>query len=170
MSAPVEPQLFRAAMAQLAAAVNIVTTDGPAGRYGITVSAVCSVSDTPASLLVCVNQASRMRALVQANGALVVNVLTPAHRDLCTRFATPGLGVAERFGASDWQAMANGAPGLEGALVRLACRLVQVCEVGTHAVIMAEVEEIILGAGGEGAVEGLVYFDRAFHKVPLRAG
>jgi len=44
---------------------------------------------------------------------------------------------------------------------------------GTHAVIMAEVAEIVLGTGGggdEGAKEGLVYFDRAFHHVPLRAG
>ncbi|WP_268739421.1 hypothetical protein [Novosphingobium mangrovi (ex Hu et al. 2023)] len=27
-----------------------------------------------------------------------------------------------------------------------------------------------LAAEDEGAVEGLVYFDRAFHQVPLRAG
>ena len=36
---------FRAAMANLSAAVNIVTTDGISGRAGITVSAVCSVTD-----------------------------------------------------------------------------------------------------------------------------
>jgi hypothetical protein len=39
---------FRAAMAKLPAAVNVVTTNGPQGRAGITtVSAVCSVTDTP---------------------------------------------------------------------------------------------------------------------------
>ena len=34
-------------MARLGAAVNVVTTDGPAGRYGFTASAVCSVTDDP---------------------------------------------------------------------------------------------------------------------------
>ena len=43
---------FRAAMANLSAAVNIVTTAGVAGRTGITVSSVCSVTDTPTTLLV----------------------------------------------------------------------------------------------------------------------
>lgn len=43
----VEKQQFRNAMARLGAAVNIITTDGPAGRAGFTASAVCSVTDTP---------------------------------------------------------------------------------------------------------------------------
>ena len=38
---------FRDAMACLPAAVNIITTDGPSGRCGITASAVCSVTDEP---------------------------------------------------------------------------------------------------------------------------
>ncbi|WP_252405960.1 flavin reductase, partial [Escherichia coli] len=44
---------FRAGMARLGAAVNIITTDGPGGRAGFTASAVCSVTDTPPTLLVC---------------------------------------------------------------------------------------------------------------------
>ena len=47
---------FRDAMAHVGAAVNIITTDGPAGRAGFTASAVCSVTDTPPTLLVCLNR------------------------------------------------------------------------------------------------------------------
>lgn len=36
---------FRDAMASLSAAVNVVTTEGEAGRCGITATAVCSVTD-----------------------------------------------------------------------------------------------------------------------------
>jgi hypothetical protein len=36
---------FRAAMANLVRALNVVTTDGPRGRAGMTVSAACSVTD-----------------------------------------------------------------------------------------------------------------------------
>lgn len=38
---------FRDAMVCLGAAVSVVTTDGPAGRLGMTATAVCSVSDSP---------------------------------------------------------------------------------------------------------------------------
>jgi flavin reductase len=49
---------FREGMAVLAGAVNIVTTDGPGGRAGLTASAVCSVTAEPPTLLVCVNRGS----------------------------------------------------------------------------------------------------------------
>lgn len=49
----VDQQTFRDAMSCMGAAVNIITTDGPAGRAGFTASAVCSVTDTPPTLLVC---------------------------------------------------------------------------------------------------------------------
>lgn len=37
----VDQQTFRDAMSCMGAAVNIITTDGPAGRAGFTASAVC---------------------------------------------------------------------------------------------------------------------------------
>ncbi len=46
-------EAFREGMSRLGAAVNIITTDGPAGRAGFTASAVCSVTDSPPTLLVC---------------------------------------------------------------------------------------------------------------------
>ena len=45
-------------MARLGAAVNIITTDGPGGKRGFTASAVCSVTDSPPTLLVCLNRSS----------------------------------------------------------------------------------------------------------------
>ena len=51
-----DKQTFRDAMACVGAAVNIITTDGPAGRAGFTASAVCSVTDSPPTLLVCLNR------------------------------------------------------------------------------------------------------------------
>ena len=49
---------FRNAMSLLTSAVSVVTTAGMSGRYGFTASAVCSVTDTPPTLLVCMNLAS----------------------------------------------------------------------------------------------------------------
>jgi hypothetical protein len=55
---------YRDAMACLGAAVNIVTTDGNAGRAGFTASAICSVTDDPPTLLVCMNRGSSAYASV----------------------------------------------------------------------------------------------------------
>ena len=44
-----DQQTFRDAMACVGAAVNIITTDGPAGMAGFTASAICSVTDSPPS-------------------------------------------------------------------------------------------------------------------------
>ena len=75
---PLDPKqlAFRNAMAHMSAAVNIITTDGEAGRCGITATAVCSVTDTPPTLMVCVNRNSAMNAVFKANGRLCVNVLS----------------------------------------------------------------------------------------------
>lgn len=51
----VEVSQFKDAMAQLATAVHIVTTSGETGQHGFTASAVCGVTDSPPTLLVCVN-------------------------------------------------------------------------------------------------------------------
>jgi flavin reductase len=161
----IDKTVFRSAMAQLGAAVNIITTDGPAGRHGMTASAVCSVTDDPASLLVCINQGSRMNSAIRENGVLGVNVLGGEHEALSGVFATRGLDVEERFARAEWRAMANGVPGLVGALVSLSCRVHAVQDVGTHGVFICHVEELDMRTEGE----GLVYFGRAFHRLPLMA-
>jgi flavin reductase (DIM6/NTAB) family NADH-FMN oxidoreductase RutF len=48
----VDPATYREAMSRLVAPVHVVTTAGPAGRCGITASAVTSVSDDPPTVLV----------------------------------------------------------------------------------------------------------------------
>jgi|GEM_PF-1737318 len=50
----VSSELYRDVMRYFAGAVHIVTTTGVAGLRGITVSACCSLSDNPPTLLICV--------------------------------------------------------------------------------------------------------------------
>ncbi|TGR60514.1 flavin reductase, partial [bacterium M00.F.Ca.ET.194.01.1.1] len=64
---------FREAMARVCAPVNIVTTDGPAGRGGFTATAMCSVSDDPPTLLVCMNERSAQTSMFLANQRFCVN-------------------------------------------------------------------------------------------------
>lgn len=150
---------FRNAMSLLGAAVNIVTTDGPAGRHGITASAVCSVTDAPPTVLVCVNRTSSAHDQIVANGVLCVNVLGHEHEALARQFGKPGLSPEERFANGSWKRMATGAPVLEGAVVSLDCRVAARHEIGTHSVFYAEIIDMMLAE----TRQSLVYFDRAFH-------
>lgn len=154
-------QAFREAMSRLGAAVNIVTTGGIAGRHGITASAVCSVTDTPPTLLVCVNRSSSIHDMILANGVLCVNVLGHDHADLAMAFGRPGLTPEERFAGDGWQTLATGAPALRGATVSFDCRVSHATEAGTHSVILAEVVALDLTADSQ----SLVYFARHFHRL-----
>ena len=154
--------LFREAMSRLGAAVSIITTDGPAGRAGMTVSAVCSVTDNPPTLLVCINRSARAHEMFVRNRVLCVNILRAEQEELSGLFA----GKADqetRFSRSRWHEHATGAPVLEDAMVSFDCTLSSVSSIGTHSVIFARVEHIELGR----AAAGLFYFGRRYHAIGL---
>ena len=85
----VDQQTFRDAMSCMGAAVNIITTDGPAGRAGFTASAVCSVTDTPPTLLVCLNRGASVWPVFNENRTLCVNTLSAGQESLSNLFGTP---------------------------------------------------------------------------------
>ena len=161
---PVDQARYRDGMARLGAAVSVITTDGPAGRSGFTASAVCSVTDDPPMLLVCMNRGSTSYEAFRANGVLCVNTLAARQEALSPLFAGQvEASLEERFDAADWSALATGAPVLAGAVVSFDCRVAQVTDVGTHSVFLCAVEAVQAGAERE----GLIYFGRAYHRVPV---
>jgi flavin reductase len=160
---PIERKEFRDAMARLPAAVNIVTTDGAAGLGGFTASAVCSVTDSPPTLLVCMNRSVSSCEAFRANGVLAVNTLCGSHQDLSTVFAGfTGVDGPARFNSGVWRKLHTGAPVLEGAQVAFDGRITDVVEKGTHLVMFVEIEAIRTAEGVEAA---LLYFARDYHLV-----
>ncbi|GGE84238.1 4-hydroxyphenylacetate 3-monooxygenase [Stappia taiwanensis] len=159
---PVDAAAFREAMSRLGAAVHIATTDGPGGRFGTTVSAVTSVSDTPPTVLVCVNRQARINASIKRNGIFAINTL-PAHAEnLSNAFAGKGnLPLEERFALARWTRLATGAPILDGARVALDCEVTEISEVGTHSVVFGHIVGLSLGQRGP----ALIYLDRAYHRI-----
>jgi flavin reductase len=158
----VDHNTFRNAMSRLGAAVNLITSDGSAGRHGLTASAVCSVSDDPPTILVCINRSSVSNSLLKANGVLCVNVLAARHAALSQRFADRRSSRSERFAdESLWSRLSTGSPALNDASVALDCRITSVSEIGTHSVFFCEVEAVRTAD----KVEGLIYFNRAYHPI-----
>jgi len=159
---PVEKQPYREAMAYLGAAVNVITTDGPGGRAGFTASAVCSVTDTPPTLLVCANRTNDSYPAMKQNAVLCVNTLASGHEPLSPVFAGMTEHTMEaRFEGARWHTMLTGAPVLDGALVAFDCRIARIVEVGTHDIFICTVEAVETGT----VPEGLIYYARGYHRV-----
>lgn len=155
--------LFRQAMGRTASGVTVVTTDGEAGRAGVTVSSLCSLSMEPPSVLFCLNKGSRTLPALIANGVFCANILAHGQQRVADSFA--GL-IPEfkddRFAVAEWERLHTGAPVLRGALCRFDCRIASVFEFGTHHIIAGEV----VALESEPA-KPLVYSNRSYHKIEV---
>lgn len=157
----IEAKKFRNAMSLLTTAVNVITTAGAAGTHGFTASAVCSVTDTPPTLLVCMNQSSRSHAHFVENKVLSVNVLSPQHESLSNAFASSKLSSEDRFTFGEWKPLETGSPILQDALVSFDCEIQDIQQVGTHSIFMCRVVTVQQSK----QEDSLVYFNRAYHHV-----
>lgn len=150
---------FREAMARLGAAVHVVTTAGLAGTSGFTATAVCSVSDAPPTLLVCLNRRSNSAPVLAQNGVFCINTLPASEEKLADLFAgRSGVHLEERFTQGQWMMLKTGSPVLASAVIAFDCRTIETRAVGSHNVVFGAVEAVRLGPPSL----TLVYHDRAY--------
>jgi len=159
--------LYVAAMSKVACTVNLVTTDGPAGRAGTTVSAMASVSadgDAPV-LLVCINNSSSCLETVMANGVFCLNVLRDDQTHVSDVFARRrGSADGDKFSCADWAAMATGSPRVRDVLVAFDCRVLETKPIGTHQILFGAVQDVHVSPQGS----PLAYANRGYASiVPL---
>ncbi len=148
------------AMSRAANSVNVVTTNGPSGRAGVTVSAATSVTAEPPTLLVCIHEMSEVAAAILGNGVFCLNVLDSEQQSLSQLFAglTPDA-PADRFEPLHWTQLKTGSPVLKGGLAVFDCRLDAVIKEGTHYILVGQVVATSKGKGLP-----LVYSHRAYAK------
>ena len=118
----VEQKIFREAMSRLGAAVHVITTDGPRGKTGFTATAVCSVSDAPPTLLVCLNRGATSMPILRGNGVFCVNTLRAGDELIADTFAGRTKVAREaRFDAGQWATLVDRLAGFDerGGRVRL---------------------------------------------------
>ena len=147
-SKPVDGEQFKAGMRTLAGAVNIITSLNASHRYGMTATAVCSVSADPPTVLVCINKLAATHGAVAKSKAFCVNVLRADDWDLSTAFSGAQSGES-RFKSRDWTRLATGSPVLIDALVSFDCRVVKSLTHGTHSIFLGQVEQVLLGQKGK---------------------
>jgi flavin reductase (DIM6/NTAB) family NADH-FMN oxidoreductase RutF len=150
-------QDFVQAMSRAAATVSVVTTDGPAGLAGITVSAMTSVSadgDAP-TMLICVNKGASAAGPILENGVFAINVLHSGQQGLADLFAGrgPASGTA-RFDGLAVERLATGAPILDG-LAAFDCAVQAVDLIGTHHVVIGAVRAVRSSDAGTPLIYGM---------------
>jgi flavin reductase len=157
---------FRHAVGTLATAVTVVSTGGPAGRGGQTVSAMSVASYEPAMLLVCVNRRSPLTELMRCNRTFCVNSLATRHDHVADSFAGrpwPGH-EAWDFSCGDWDVGSPGPPRLVDALAAFECVLDRILTTGSHYVYLGTATATHHGTGPP-----LVYADHTYrHPAVLR--
>lgn len=162
---PVSVADYRAAMSQLAAPVHVITTISDGQTYGMTATAVSSVTDTPPRLLVCINRTAQSHARFVASGVLAVNTISAEDHELAGVFAGAGgvKDMTERFSRGRWESLETGAPVLSHALAAFDCRIIEIITQQSHDIMICDVVAI---KSSESA-RPLLYFDRRFVALPV---
>lgn len=154
---------FLEGMSRAATFVAVATTDGEAGRFGVTISSLTSVSadgDHP-SLLACVHHLSPAATAILKNRAFCANLLgqnQQAVSDLFAGRAKPD--APSRFDAVEWSAGPGGQPVLAGATASFECKLATALLWETHYIIVGQVTSAWLSDDPA----ALLYGQRAYRK------
>lgn len=154
----IDRQAFFDVMASFPSGVAIVTTRSADGvPRGLTTTAVCAVSASPPTILVCVDLGSRTLAALRERRGFVVNFVAEGRSELCLLFASKA---DDKFDRATWSETPSGLPLLhDDALAFAECATVDEVEAGDHVVLLARVE-----AGGllPGLEPPLLYYRRSW--------
>ena len=153
-------KLYRDAMARYAGHVQVVTTALNGERRGVAITAACSVSDNPPTVLCCLNHNNEKNQIFFESGIFALNSLAGHHQVLSHAFSgLEKLTMDERFAKGNWETLVTGAPVLADAIATYDCRIVKMMPHATHTILIGEVAAMRLGAKNP----ALVYMDRSYH-------
>ena len=156
---------FLTAMSSLAATVCVVAAASPSGdRFGITATAVCSLSTDPPQLVACVNRSSSMAKALGETGWFSVSILSGEQESVAATFAgRTGLRGSDRFDDQSWSRHTTGTPVLGGASAVCVCHVSNSLHQASHLVVIGRVLDVLLPDGPPPAP--LMYHQRRFTTV-----
>lgn len=131
---------FVQAMGRAVSGVTVVATDGRAGRFAVTVSAMSSVSAEPPLVLACIQRSCPANLAVRENGVFAISILAAAQAHVSDTFAgRPRQGDPFDFAVGEWRHAATGAPCLADAVATFDCALWSFHEAGSHTIFIGRV-------------------------------
>ncbi|MBB3396014.1 flavin reductase family protein [Rhizobium sp. BK060] len=138
---------FRMAMRKLLGGVTLICTRSGDRSYGMTATAVCSVSADPPTLLVCLNRNGSTCAAVSESGLFSVNLLNPENVDLAGAFSSAAADQQDRFSAGEWTVLETGVPVLRGSAASFDCEVTEEIDSGSHRIFIGRVRTVSKSRG-----------------------
>ena len=138
------PSQFRAAMRHLLGGVTLVCTALDGARFGLTATAICSVSAEPPMLLACLNRRGASCDAITRSRVLSVNVLSTTQIELARIFAQQDIAGEERFERGEWLTGQTGAPILLNSLAVFDCSVETMVDGGSHRIFLCRVRDAVL--------------------------
>ena len=158
--APCDSLVFRRTIGHFATGVTVITTRSGDRAFGMTASAVASLSLDPPMLVVCVNRKAPTHEAIACSDQFVVNVLALSQEPLARHFATPS---DDKFAGVELTDGRHGMPVLAGCLANFECAVESVATGGTHTIFVARV----LSALAEEGRDPLLYYRGEFGRLLL---
>jgi flavin reductase (DIM6/NTAB) family NADH-FMN oxidoreductase RutF len=160
ISSEIERSGFRRIMGSWLSGVSIVSSMDDDRPFGLTCSAVCSVSVSPPLLSVCINSSSATLAAITRAGAFTVSLLDTDSRAISEMFAGRG---HDQFAHVDWHcAQHTGMPVLTAALAHAECTVYRVSAAGDHTLVLGRV----IGGAADHARDPLGYWRANYLHLP----
>lgn len=149
---------MKSGMRRLASGVCVLSTHDGTEDFAMTVSSVTSVSDSPASLLVCINQLVSKQAHLATPGCrFAVNVLGVQHQEI-SNICAGRFPEKSRFSVGNWTHH-QGIPILSDAEAVFLCEADKISTYGTHHIVVAKISGVILGVD---PANPLLYADASY--------
>ncbi|WP_046120914.1 flavin reductase family protein [Ensifer aridi] len=154
-----DPITYRDAMSRMSSHVQLITAADGGERRGVTITASCSVSDDPPTVLACLNAANSRNDIFSRGGSFALNLLGGQHLALAHAFSgRDQLDMDRRFALGRWTQRMTGAPILVDAVAAFDCRLIEAKIMATHLILFGEVVDVQIGE----KQPPLIYVDRGY--------
>jgi flavin reductase (NADH) len=136
---------FRLGMRRLASGVCVVSTKANGQRFAMTASSVTSLSNSPASLLVCVNASASIQPFLVKGQPFTVNILGTDQEQISNNCAGSCDG-DERFTIGQWSDPdEDGAPFLKQAQAVFFCDVDnENYQYGTHHIVIGRLTSVLI--------------------------
>lgn len=137
-------EAMKLGMRRLASGVCVIAARIGEEAFAMTASSVTSVSDKPASLLVCINKLVSQQEYFSTQGSkFSVNVLGDQHEAISNLCAgrEPG---KNRFSLGNWH-QEKSSPYLTDAQVVFFCETDMFISYGTHQIVIAHIQQVYKG-------------------------
>lgn len=149
---------FRDALGRFTTGITVVTTVEGGEVYGMTANAFCSVSMDPPLVSIAADNESVWHQKVMSSGWYGVSVLAADQGDLSNHFAgKPQEDLEVPF---VWH---EGLPVLDGAIVKLVCRVVDSHPAGDHTLHIGRVRYLAYEEGGD----PLLFYTGTYNKLEV---